>query len=381
MPSFTIVKDALLRIVGSLTGRHAVLLPGEARSEESILQLSGPYRAEPPHLTISFHEPARGHLQAEILGYVGSFPTKSIWKGAARAYSGPCAFQLDLATGNVSLAGQPWGQVPMPVPGRRFCCRFALSNGNGHTRSRMTGHYTPAVDQRPVDELYFNGDDYLDHEAQSQQEHRLALDLLRRHRAEGPVLEIGCATGGLLAALQSGGYTSYGLDFSEWAVAKASARLGTGRAWVCNVDDEPMPEEVIRKAPFGAVVLWAVLEHFRDPLEVLRKLTALSRPGTSLIINTTNADGLSHHLFGPQWEGPFDWTHLSVDHVGARSLRQWLGELGWRIQWIHTEGIWNGDADPTRATVRDWWQADARFRRLLREREMGDLLRCVAVKS
>lgn len=151
-------------------------------------------------------------------------------------------------------------------------------------------------------------------------------------------------------------------------------------AWVCNVDRESLPADLLQSGPFGSVVLWAVLEDFRDPFEVLRRLTVLIRPGTKLLINTANAEGMTHWVLGSHWEGHFDWTHLGIDKVSVRSLREWLQELQWRIEWITTEGVWNGDADPTCATLREWWAADARFRRLLKEREIGDFLRCVAVK-
>jgi hypothetical protein len=32
-------------------------------------------------------------------------------------------------------------------------------------------------------------------------------------------------------------------------------------------------------------------------------------------------------------------------------------------------------------TLRDWWVADARFRRLLTERDLGDFVTCVAVRA
>jgi len=147
------------------------------------------------------------------------------------------------------------------------------------------------------------------------------------------------------------------------------------------VEQDQFPDDVLQRAPFCTIVLWAVLEHFSDPLSVLERLTPLCSTGCTLLINTTNADSLTHFLFAEQWEGHFDWTHRGVDLITARRVRQWLSTLGWRIQWLTTHLIWDGDADPTRATLRDWWGADSRFRQLLTERELGDLLRVVAVKE
>jgi hypothetical protein len=90
---------------------------------------------------------------------------------------------------------------------------------------------------------------------------------------------------------------------------------------------------------------------------------------------------LTRQLFGRDWEGRFDPTHFGVEQVGVRSLRERLPALGWRIESLTTERIWDGCADPTHATLREWWAADARFRRLLAERDLGDLIHCVAVRQ
>ena len=279
----------------------------------------------------------------------------------------------------VRLADREWGRVPLPLPGRRFCWRLALAGADGLMRRRLIGHYLPA-EGRAIDSGYFEGDHYVDYEAQSAADHRDIVELLRVHQARGPVLEVGCATGGLLAALDAARLPAVGVDVSEWAVARATERLGPGRAWVCDVEKAPLPAPVQAQSPFGALVLEAVLEHFHDPFGALMRLTEVTRAGTTLIITTANADSLTHALFGRQWEGYVDWTHLGVDQVGVRRLREELARLGWQIAHLSTHAVWDGSADPTRQTLRDWWAADARFRRLLTERDLGDFITCVAVR-
>jgi hypothetical protein len=110
-------------------------------------------------------------------------------------------------------------------------------------------------------------------------------------------------------------------------------------------------------------------------------LSGVAAPGAVLVLTTTNADSLTHRLFGAEWEGYFDGTHRGVDLVGARSIRETLPRLGWRIVTLETHAVWDGSADPTRATLREWWASDARFRTLLAEQELGDLVACVAVKA
>ena len=345
-----------------------------------MIDVRAPYRVDGPTLTLDLRHAGPGRLTSVVLAYEGHFPTRTLWTAPAREYTGPCELSLDLTTGAVCLAGRQWGRVPLPLLGRRFCWQLALAGADGSKRQRLTGHYLP-VEGRAIDAAYFHGDGYVDHEAESAADHGHIVELLRLHQARGPVLEIGCATGGLLAALDAARLPAVGVDISERAVARATERVGPGRAFVCDVERETLPAQVRALSPFGALVLPAVLEHFRDPFGTLMRLTSVSGAGTTMIITTANADSLTHALFGREWEGYFDWTHLGIDQVGVRRLREELARLGWQVVHLSTHSVWDGSADPLHETLRDWWVADARFRRLLTERDLGDFVTCVAVRA
>lgn len=378
------IKDVALRLLGAVVGRHAILLPAQAGHEESILDVRGPYRVDGAVLTLDVREPLPGLIRATLLGYEGHFATRTLWQGDWCAYGGPCALTFDLTEGSstagiVRIWGEDWGRAPLPLAGRRFCWRLEWRGPKGARRHRVTGHYLTRAGG--IGSEYFEGENYVDHEAESGSEQAEIVEILKEHNASGTMLEIGCATGGLLAACDAAGLRAVGVDVSEWAVARAAERVGPGRAWVCDFEKEELPAEAAARAPFGAMVLAAVLEHFREPFAVLARLSRLAAPGAVLVIVTTNRDSLSHILFGEQWEGHFDWTHKSVERLSGPALRAELSALGWRIARMDTHRLWDVSSDPTRATLREWWASDARFRRLLYERDLGDLLTCVAVKS
>jgi len=382
----TLLKNALLAGLSRITGRHAILLPSQARDEASILDLRAPYRIAGSACTVEILEPGPGRLTATLLGYTGHFPVRTIWTGRERLYVGRCTLTLDLTTGVIRLGSDEWGRVSPPFPDRRFCWQLDLTDARGRRRSRMTGHYRSVesgatTGDGAIGESYYSGQNYVDHEAESAGDQRDIVEILKRHAAEGPVLEVGCATGGLLAVLDAAGLPSVGVDLSAWAVARAAERLGPGHAWVCDVERDPLPGEIKARGPFGALVLSAVFEHFRDPFVVLAKLTGCARHGTVLLIMTANAESLTHALFGDDWEGYFDWTHHGVNLITVKSLREELPRLGWKVLELTTRLLWDTSADPTRATLRQWWAADARFRRLLVERDLGDFITCVAVRE
>jgi hypothetical protein len=371
------LKGGLLAAVSGLTRRTAVLLPSQADDRDRILAVRAPYRVEGPILTVDIDQHAEGHLTAAF----HPFRSVATWTSEPISYNGAAALTLDLATGVVRFAGRTLGNITggAPVTHRRFGWSLMLETPES-TLNRRTGHYVARANA-PVDAAYFSGEDYVDYEAESEAVHQEVVSLAQAHQATGPALEVGCATGGTLAALMRAGIDAYGVDMSTWAVDRAVERVGDNRVWACNVEADALPHAVTSIAPFNLLVLAAVFEHFRQPFDVLARLTQLTRTGATLILITSNADSLTHRVFGRDWEGYFDWTHHGVEAVTAASLRTGLPRIGWNVRDLRTWHVWDGSDDPTHATLRDWFAADARFRRLLTERELGDFISCVAVRA
>jgi 2-polyprenyl-3-methyl-5-hydroxy-6-metoxy-1,4-benzoquinol methylase len=374
----SLAKAGLLAAVSKLTGRHAVLLPREAADEGSILRLSAPYRVDGERLRVRLLEDGSGKLRVVLLGYEGHFPTKTLLDATAR-YHRASELTFDLRTGEIRLGDTVLGRVPVPLPGRRFSLRFEL-DADGRTKRRLTGHYLAANGNG--NGAYFEGDNYVDYEAEAASDVPQVLELFEKHGARGPLLEIGCATGQVLGALAQRGIECSGVDVSPWAVEKARERLGSGRVHLLDAEHSSLPPEIASKAPFGTLLVWTVLEHFRDPFQALRKLTnELTSEGSVLLLQTTNARSLTHLLFAEEWEGYFDASHHGVDVVSVETLKRELPRMGWQIRDLATHLSWDGSADPTRAALREWWAADARFRRLLTELDRGDLVTLVAVRE
>jgi SAM-dependent methyltransferase len=373
------LKSGLLAAVSGATGRPAILLSPEAADEQAIIRLRTRYRVDGDTLTIAFDEPD-GQLIASLHLNGAVDP---IWTSRQLTCAADAGLALSLVDGTVSFRAQPLGSATngAPVRARRLSWSLALTTADGRRKTRRTGHYVARGPSNDVGSAYYTGEDYVDYEAQSGAVHAHVLSLAKAHCVTGPVLEIGTATGGTLAMLRDAGLRGVGVDFSLWAVQQAEQRLGPGVVYYADVERAPLPEAVTAHGPFGLLVMAAVFEHFSQPFDVLERLGAHLRPGAHLLMITSNADSLTRRLFGADWEGYFDWTHQGVDEVSVASIRRHLPALGWQIVSIRTWHVWDGDADPTKATLREWCDADARFRRLLEERDLGDFLECVAVRT
>ncbi len=368
----------LLRTVEVITSRHPVLLPQIALDEVATIDLTAPYRVEGPILDIQIHDLGPGELTATLLTPNGTNASRAHWRSKPMPFSGPATLHFDLTSGHVRLAEQDCGQVPVPLPARRFSWALTLRDA-GRERSRVTGHYLPG--SGAVGDDYYAGGNYVDYEAESLTTRDLIVNLARRYPFRGVAVEIGCATGASLEDLGRAGFDAVGVDYSAWAVEQGRKRVGEDRIWQLDVESDELPQSPLAaRAPFGALIMLSVLEHFADPFGVLERIGRLVGPGGRLFLTTTNAGGIGRMLFGRDWEGYFDWTHRGVDAVSATSLKSELGRLGWALDWFETSVVWDGNADPTHATLREWWASDARFRRLLVERDLGDLMTCVATK-
>ncbi len=155
--------------------------------------------------------------------------------------------------------------------------------------------------------------------------------LFRRRRARflsgraarGPVLDVGCGRGIMLAALRRLGYEARGQELNASAACHARRVLGL------DVSTGDFLVAVLEPDYYQAVIFWHSLEHFPDPAEALVRARALLRPGGVLAVAVPNFDSLQARLFGRHW------FHLDLPrhyfHFGARSLQALLARHGFRV--------------------------------------------------
>jgi 2-polyprenyl-3-methyl-5-hydroxy-6-metoxy-1,4-benzoquinol methylase len=169
----------------------------------------------------------------------------------------------------------------------------------------------------------------------------LAFDHLRALELLGELpplrlLEVGCAEGRFLERAAALGHRATGLDFTARAVAEACARGLDAREG----DVAALRAVLAPGDRFEAVAMFQIIEHLHDPEAVLRDLAGVAAPGALLLVGCPSDRRYSRRLAHPDRVGSSDFWDWPPQHTlrwGERSLRSFLGRLGWRVERVEHE--------------------------------------------
>ena len=206
-----------------------------------------------------------------------------------------------------------------------------------------------------------------------------------KHERDAPVLDVGCSTGGLLAALQRKGFTRLlGLDPSPQCAELARKNYGievfTGAVRVLS----QLPK------PFGLVMLSGVLEHLYAPNTVLQDVGERLAEGGLLYVAVPDATRFAQYMDAP-------FQQFSIEHIlffTPNSLVNLLRRNGFvplemrqvaypytlRYLYPSVEGVfqkgpagaWTHD-DSGERTLRDYLNASAAWEKVIAE-QITDLV-------
>jgi methionine biosynthesis protein MetW len=136
---------------------------------------------------------------------------------------------------------------------------------------------------------------------------------LQRHVPAGArrVLDLGCASGALGAALRARGAEVVGVESDPEYAARARERLDA----VVEADLETLDQTQF--GTFDVLIAGDVLEHLADPWAVLRRFASVLEPGGTAIVSLPNVRHWESVFaiavqgrFPRRNEGVFDRTHL-----------------------------------------------------------------------
>jgi SAM-dependent methyltransferase len=159
----------------------------------------------------------------------------------------------------------------------------------------------------------------------------------RPYVPEGPLLDIGCAYGFLLARFNDGRALS-GCDVSAWAIEQAKARLPSAQFSMIR----PGAGLPYTDASFSAVLCTDVLEHIEPDHQppVLREVVRVLRPGGRFCMTSPNFGAMRRRRL-------YRRADRIEGHLGMRHVSEWkdlLSQHELRVvdSWTYLHGFLPG---------------------------------------
>ncbi len=193
----------------------------------------------------------------------------------------------------------------------------------------------------------------------------------------GRLLEIGCATGKFLSAVQQNGWEIWGVEFNRHAAYAAAKRLGS-TVLAGGFEEAELPE-----GHFDVICLFHVIEHMPDPFAAVRKIRALLRQNGRVLLECPDFGSGNARKLGPRWPLVQPKEHLY--YFDECSLRRLLEGAGFRIEKVRRCGGLGALKRGTQSAVPErlkgktfelrQWLAPTPWLRNLARRFFWDLLR------
>ena len=137
---------------------------------------------------------------------------------------------------------------------------------------------------------------------------------------KGRLLDVGCALGDcLLEAKRLGWKEAEGIEVSDYAYQFAKGRG-------LNVKPGTLSENSYQPNSFEAVTYQDVIEHIPDPVNELKKIYKILKPGGIIFLVTPDVGGFWSGLLGPLWYHYKPREHLV--YFSQKSITQALKEAG-----------------------------------------------------
>ena len=157
---------------------------------------------------------------------------------------------------------------------------------------------------------------------------RIEQALMERTDRKLAVVDVGCATGALLAFLRDRGWQTTGVEISPSAEYARNERQLDVRSQT--LEDCRFPPE-----SFDLALASHVIEHLNNPETFIRRIGQLLRRGAYFMLTTPNIDGFQARLLGGRWRSAiFDHLYL----FSARTIKAMLKAQGFVIEGIYTWG-------------------------------------------
>lgn len=170
------------------------------------------------------------------------------------------------------------------------------------------------------------------------------------NKANGNLLEIGCAKGFFLSKAKAVGYKVWGLELNAKNYAFAERYLGN------NIINKDLLDVRFDREMFDVIYMRDVIEHLPYPIETFKEINRILNNTGILFIETHNIEGLIHLIAREKHTVIFGFEHPV--HYSPKSIKYLFNITGFKIDSIVFEsrdfsikGILSYFSEPTFTTI------------------------------
>src|SRR5690606_14799402 len=203
-------------------------------------------------------------------------------------------------------------------------CRFGWTEPP-LPESEIADHYPPTYlgdTQRMIEE--FKSGKLQRSRSWSKEEEKASL--VEQYIKQGRILDVGCAEGKFLWALDENRWERHGIEFSTNVVTLVLSEIGGLHLIAGDLYANQHLEH-----SFDAITFWHVLEHLPDPRRVLRRVRHLLKEDGWLFISLPNLDSWQASWLRQYWYA-FDDVPRHLYHFSSEALRTLLKETGFSVE-------------------------------------------------
>jgi 2-polyprenyl-3-methyl-5-hydroxy-6-metoxy-1,4-benzoquinol methylase len=194
---------------------------------------------------------------------------------------------------------------------------------------------SPRPDQIEINK-YYESPDYISHTNQGNNIINKLYKIIRSYTInskiklinnlteKGKILDIGCGTGEFLIKCKKNKWEVIGIEPN--INARNNNSLTKENLIYKDFND------LNTKKDFNIITLWHVLEHLYDPLEIMKKLRTLLKPGGYLIIAVPNHESLDAKYYKENWAAYDVPRHLY--HFSKKSINSLAKKTKFKIEII-----------------------------------------------
>lgn len=159
---------------------------------------------------------------------------------------------------------------------------------------------------------------------------KMYLEDISKRVKRGKILDVGCGEGYFLEAAKSDGWIPYGVEISEFAANMARESLGADIS--CGLlRDVSYPDNM-----FDLITMLDVVEHFHNPLEEMKEIHRILKPGGMCFLLTPDVESPGARLMRSRWFELKPPEHLF--YFSQNTLRQLLESAGFENNSTSTRG-------------------------------------------